>query len=72
MQRFISRALPTPTLISTWTSDGASLHFPPNLDVAFSHSHLQEDKGKVRKEGLLSGFNTNYLAYLTVTLSNVL
>ena len=49
MQQFISRALPATTLIRTLMRDGALLHFPPNLGVAFPHSHLQEDKGKVRK-----------------------
>lgn len=51
MQQFFGRILPTTTLIRAIISDRVSLylHLPPNIGVAFPHSHLQEDKGKAKQ-----------------------
>lgn len=49
MKELIGRKLPATTLIRAVINDGAALYLALNIAVAFSHSHLQEDKGKVRK-----------------------
>lgn len=54
MQRFISRALPTPTLISTWTI--MEPHYPQIFDVAFTFpfakGQRQSKKSKAGEEDM--------------------